>query len=194
MASVIRTTRSEYWQLDGMCETVTVEFVARCLDATTMRFTTVVDGQCPFFSLKARCSRPFYCSLALECFPLSTLALILSYSNLPDSSVLHLDAATNPPTVQNRHPIPLSTFLSHARTQKAETEGGACGLCRFPEPAVAGDIHAPSLVLCLSFTCILHAIPKLRHTTINCSLEIFIFAVSATHFFFSSALEGSQPC
>ncbi|KAL6804912.1 hypothetical protein GGI42DRAFT_306431 [Trichoderma sp. SZMC 28013] len=94
----------------------------------------------------------------------------------------------------NRHPIPLSTFLSHARTQKAETEGGACGLCRFPEPAVAGDIHAPSLVLCLSFTCILHAIPKLRHTTINCSLEIFIFAVSATHFFFSSALEGSQPC
>ncbi|PKK52217.1 hypothetical protein CI102_2810 [Trichoderma harzianum] len=47
----------------------------------------------------------------------------------------------------------------------------------------------PSLVLCLSFTCILHAIPRLRHTTINCPLEIFFSLSRQPIFFFYSALE-----
>ncbi|KAL6824152.1 hypothetical protein V8C40DRAFT_31654 [Trichoderma camerunense] len=73
--------------------------------------------------------------------------------------------------------------------RKKQRQRGACGLCRLPEPAVARDPHAPSLVLCLSFTCILHAIPKLRHTTINCSLEIFFSLSRQPIFFFSFALE-----
>lgn len=79
--------------------------------------------------------------------------------------------------------------------QEQRQKGGRVGCDQFPYPAVAILFARPSSLVLSSGDFILHAIPKLRHTTTSCSvglLVLFFSAVSATLFFLSCS-KGIQP-